>query len=42
MRLKTTDGRKLTLIRVLHVPTLGKNLISLGTLDRFEFGTKRH
>ena len=33
IRLRTRDGRKLTLTRVQHVPTLGKNLISLGTLD---------
>ena len=33
MRLRTTDRRKLTLTRVRHVPALGKNLISLGTLD---------
>ena len=27
------DGQRLTLTRVWHVPTLGKNSISLGTLD---------
>ena len=33
MRLRTADGQRLTLTRVRYVPTLGKNLISLGTLD---------
>ena len=33
IRLRTRDGRKLTLTRVRHVPALGKNLISLGALD---------
>ena len=33
MRLRTSDGRKVTFTKVRHVPTLEKNLILLGTLD---------
>ncbi|XP_057525492.1 uncharacterized protein LOC130804877 [Amaranthus tricolor] len=33
MRLRTSDGRRVTLTKVRHVPALEKNLISLGTLD---------
>ena len=33
IRLRTTDGRRLTLTRVQRVPALGKNMISLGALD---------
>ena len=33
MRLRTSAGRRVTLTKVRHVPALGKNLISLGTLD---------
>ena len=33
IRLRTSDRRKFILTRVRHVPTLGKNLISLGSLD---------
>ena len=40
MRLRTVDGRRLTLTRVRHVPALGKNLISLGTLDDLGFSGK--
>ena len=42
MRLRTSDGRRVTLTKVKHVPALEKNLISLGTLDdlglKGEFG----
>ncbi|CAO2832458.1 unnamed protein product [Amaranthus hypochondriacus] len=33
MRLRLVDGKRLTLTRVRHVPTLGKKLISLEILD---------
>ena len=29
MRLRTSDGRRVTLTKVRHIPALGKNLISL-------------
>ena len=37
MRLTTTNGWRLTLTRMRHVPTLGKNLISLDTLNDFGY-----
>ena len=37
MRLRTSDERKVTLNKVRHVPALGKNSISLGTLNDLGF-----
>ena len=37
MILRIVNGWRLTLIRMRHVPALGKNMISLGILDDFGY-----